>query len=144
MDASETGTGMRAALLTADELAAVLRVRKSWVYAATRSNAIPHVRLGRYVRFRADAIEAWLVALIWEWAAERRPALEKGHAVMHAKAIVADTHSAFVTSANLTGLGLDENIELGVLLEGGPVPLRIRSHVEALIDAGILVRQRDA
>lgn len=51
------------ALLTADEVAALLRVTTGWVYAQTRANRIPHVRLGRYVRFRAHAIQAWLGTL---------------------------------------------------------------------------------
>lgn len=50
-------------LLTADEVAEMLRVDKSWVYAATRSNRIPHIRLGRYVRFSEAAIESWMAEL---------------------------------------------------------------------------------
>jgi excisionase family DNA binding protein len=50
----------RTRLLTAAEVAERLRVTTGWVYAATRANRLPHVRLGRYVRFRADAIERWL------------------------------------------------------------------------------------
>jgi excisionase family DNA binding protein len=47
-------------LLTAAEVAERLRVTTGWVYAATRANRLPHIRLGRYVRFRADAIERWI------------------------------------------------------------------------------------
>lgn len=50
-------------LLTADEVAALLRVTKSWVYAETRVHRIPHVPLGRYVRYRESAIIAWLEEL---------------------------------------------------------------------------------
>lgn len=46
--------------MTASEVAALLRVAPGWIYAATRRNAIPHVRLGRYVRYRRSAIEAWM------------------------------------------------------------------------------------
>ena len=97
---------------------------------------------GGKLRFDAEGAfgEVATRVRIWEWASERRPDLERGHAVMHAKAIVADTHTAFVTSANLTGLGLDENIELGVLLAGGSVPQQIRAHVDGLIDAGVLTK----
>jgi excisionase family DNA binding protein len=53
--------GMAAArLLTADELAARLGVQPSWVSKAARANRIPHVRVGRYRRFRWPDIEAWL------------------------------------------------------------------------------------
>ncbi|WP_445152801.1 helix-turn-helix domain-containing protein [Baekduia sp. Peel2402] len=37
-----------------------MRVTRSWVYAETRRNALPHLRLGRYVRYRRSAIEQWL------------------------------------------------------------------------------------
>lgn len=47
-------------LLTAEEVAALLRVTTGWVYAQTRSRRIPHLRLGRYVRYRRQALEAWM------------------------------------------------------------------------------------
>jgi excisionase family DNA binding protein len=47
-------------LLTADEVAVMLRMTKAWVYAQTRANRIPHVSLGRYVRYRRSAVLAWL------------------------------------------------------------------------------------
>lgn len=46
-------------LLTADELAERWQVPKSHVYRLTRDEAIPTVKLGRYYRYRLDAIEAW-------------------------------------------------------------------------------------
>lgn len=48
------------ALLTANEVADLLRVTRGWVYAETRARRIPHVRLGRYVRYRRSAVEAWV------------------------------------------------------------------------------------
>jgi excisionase family DNA binding protein len=47
-------------LLTADDVAELMRVTRAWVYAETRRNALPHRRLGRYVRYRRSAIEAWM------------------------------------------------------------------------------------
>jgi excisionase family DNA binding protein len=47
-------------LLTAEEVARLLQVRTSWLYDAARRGAIPHVRLGRYVRFRRDSVDAWI------------------------------------------------------------------------------------
>jgi excisionase family DNA binding protein len=47
-------------LLTADEVADLLRMTSAWVYAQTRRNRIPHMRLGRYFRYRRSAIEAWI------------------------------------------------------------------------------------
>lgn len=47
-------------LLAADEVAVLLGVPKSWVYAETRAGRIPHITLGRYRRYRRDTLEAWL------------------------------------------------------------------------------------
>jgi excisionase family DNA binding protein len=47
-------------LLDADEVAKMLGVKPSWVYARARAGEIPHVALGRYRKFRPDAIDAWL------------------------------------------------------------------------------------
>ena len=52
---------LRGRLLTAKEVGALLQLNSSWVLDAARRNAIPHIRLGRYVRFRRIDIEAWLV-----------------------------------------------------------------------------------
>ena len=51
------------ALLTADQVAALLQVTKAWVYAETRARRIPHVPLGRYVRYRRSAVLMWISAL---------------------------------------------------------------------------------
>jgi excisionase family DNA binding protein len=55
---------MTGALLDADGAAELLNVPASWVLAQARDDAIPHIRLGRYVRFDADDLR--------EWAKERR------------------------------------------------------------------------
>jgi excisionase family DNA binding protein len=46
-------------LLTAQDVAALLRVPASWVYAEARAGRIPHIRIGRYRRFRPIAIQEW-------------------------------------------------------------------------------------
>lgn len=48
-----------APLLDAKAAAQLLGVPTSWVAAEARADRIPHVRLGRYVRFDADQLEAW-------------------------------------------------------------------------------------
>jgi excisionase family DNA binding protein len=47
-------------LLDADDVARLLCMKKSWVYAAARERRIPCVRLGRYYRFRRGAIMQWV------------------------------------------------------------------------------------
>jgi excisionase family DNA binding protein len=54
---------MTSRLLTADDLAEKLQVTKSWVYAETRAGRLPAVHLGRYRRYREQAVEEWLAAL---------------------------------------------------------------------------------
>jgi len=47
-------------LLTAHEVARMLGVNVAWVYERTRRDAVPYVRIGRYVRFRRPDVEAWV------------------------------------------------------------------------------------
>lgn len=50
-------------LLTADDVTDLMRVTRAWVYAETRRDALPHLRLGRYVRYRRSAIDAWMITV---------------------------------------------------------------------------------
>jgi len=54
---------MGAALMTAAEVAELLGVPVSWVYEQSRRGRIPTVTLGRYRRYRREAIEAWVEEL---------------------------------------------------------------------------------
>lgn len=47
-------------LLDADAVATMLGMGRDWVYAEARADRIPHVKLGRYTRFRREAIEDWI------------------------------------------------------------------------------------
>jgi len=62
-------------LLTADEVAELLGVPKSWVYEQSRCGRIPTVTLGRYRRYRREAIEAWLEELEDRASGRRRRAV---------------------------------------------------------------------
>jgi excisionase family DNA binding protein len=46
-------------LLDAKGASLLLNVPASWVAAQARAGRIPHVRLGRYVRFEPDALRDW-------------------------------------------------------------------------------------
>ena len=46
-------------LLTAEELAARWQVEKGHVYRLTRTGQVPTVRIGRYYRYRLEAIESF-------------------------------------------------------------------------------------
>jgi excisionase family DNA binding protein len=51
---------MSEALLTARQVAELLAVKETWVREATRDGRLPHLRLGRYRRYRRSEIDAWL------------------------------------------------------------------------------------
>ena len=54
---------MNGSLLTAGQVAKLLGVPTSWVYEQSRRGRIPTVTLGRYRRYRAEAIDEWLEEL---------------------------------------------------------------------------------
>jgi phosphatidylserine/phosphatidylglycerophosphate/cardiolipin synthase-like enzyme len=58
--------------------------------------------------------------------------------VLHAKAVVTDEESVFVTSANLTEAALDRNIEIGLLVRDRALAASVCSHFRALIDRRLL------
>ena len=83
-----------------------------------------------------------------DWPGSSRPSvyydprsleLDGPEGVLHAKAVVADAESVFVTSANLTDAALDRNIELGILVRDRALAASVTSHLEGLIDAGLLL-----
>lgn len=85
-------------------------------------------------------------AEILVWPLEKRPRAQSkaGDAIwglLHAKCALADEHSLFVSSANLTGAALELNIELGVLVEGGSLPRQVAAHFSELVQHGLLARQ---
>ena len=53
-------------LLTVDDVAALLKVSKSWVYEHTRSRdmprseRLPFLKIGKYIRFEARAVRAFI------------------------------------------------------------------------------------
>ena len=66
-------------LLDAAAAAELLAVPKSWVLAEARADRIPHVRLGRYVRFEEELLRQW-------WAQRRRgPWRQRGAAAASAR-----------------------------------------------------------
>jgi excisionase family DNA binding protein len=47
-------------LLSADEIAELLGVKKSTIYQWTHQKYIPHIKLGNKVRFKPSQIDKWL------------------------------------------------------------------------------------
>jgi len=65
-------------LLTAADVAEPLGVPKSWVYEQSRRGQIPTVTLGRYRRYRREAIERWVEELEAAWEGVGRVAARRG------------------------------------------------------------------
>lgn len=59
---------------------------------------------------------------------------------VHAKVAVADGRICFITSANLTGHAMEKNMEAGVLISGGNVPLLLKDHLQSLVDTKLVSR----
>ncbi len=59
-ESQRNASGSNGRLLLADDVAEMLGVPKTWVYAETRAGRLPHVTLGRYRRYRRAAVEAWI------------------------------------------------------------------------------------
>ena len=80
------------------------------------------------------------IARFYRWPSEAREAFFASTVRLHAKCVIADRSSALITSANLTSAGINDNIELGVHIEAGPLPERLSQHLELLIEEGTLER----
>ncbi len=79
-------------------------------------------------------------ANFYRWPSEARKAFFAATARLHAKCVIADRSAALITSANLTSAGINDNLELGVLIEAGPLPDTLSQHLESLIKVGSLQR----
>jgi len=76
---------------------------------------------------------------IYIWPLENRMKNESGkHGALHAKMAIADGKIALVSSANLSGHALLLNIEAGILVYGGNVPVTFENQLEAMIAGGII------
>jgi phosphatidylserine/phosphatidylglycerophosphate/cardiolipin synthase-like enzyme len=87
---------------------------------------------------------------LWQkdWPGERHPdvfydprslELDGPEGVLHAKAIIADDESAFVTSANLTEAAFHRNIEVGVLARDHTLAASLSKHFRVLIERELLL-----
>lgn len=108
-----------------------------------------NIQRRRYDTSSGDQIVRRFAEHFWhhEWPGVLRPAvfydprsveLESSNAVLHAKAVVADQKSTFVTSANLTEAALDSNVELGVLVVDRAFALTVCGYFQGLINIGLL------
>ena len=55
----EAQAGQEKTLLTPEEVAQYFQVNRQWVYERTSKNEIPHIKVGKYLRFEREEIKRW-------------------------------------------------------------------------------------
>jgi cardiolipin synthase len=70
-------------------------------------------------------------AMLYAWTNKTDP-FSGGR--VHAKIALADAHCCFITSANLTGFAMEKNMEAGILVSGGRLPILFERHLSALME----------
>ncbi|HEX6290937.1 MAG TPA: DISARM system phospholipase D-like protein DrmC [Herpetosiphonaceae bacterium] len=101
----------------------------------------PQASAGKIAYDGLAALGAQVVdrATVLRWPRDRRPQDASGKTgALHAKCAVADGTLAYVSSANLTHYALNLNMELGVLVRGGPVPQQVAAHWRHLVQSQVL------
>ena len=95
------------------------------------------MKFGALESFGSELIE---LSKVYAWPLENRERDSKGnYGSLHLKCAVADDHLALISSANLTGFAMTLNMELGIMLKGGPIPAEISTHIGHLIENKTLV-----
>ena len=103
----------------------------------------------------ADSLVRQFADEFWgrEWPGTARPKVyydprsvetDSPGGVLHAKAVVADEESVFITSANLTAAAQDRNIELGLVVRDRALAATTVTHFRTLIEKDLLRRLPDA
>jgi excisionase family DNA binding protein len=55
----EAQAAQERSLLTPEEVARYFQVNRQWVYERTSKNEIPHLKVGKYLRFQKQEIDRW-------------------------------------------------------------------------------------
>ncbi|HEV7752230.1 MAG TPA: helix-turn-helix domain-containing protein [Baekduia sp.] len=58
--------GLSEPLLKPEAAAELLSVKVSWIYEATRAGRLPHIRVGKHIRFTRPDLERWVADQRWE------------------------------------------------------------------------------
>jgi phosphatidylserine/phosphatidylglycerophosphate/cardiolipin synthase-like enzyme len=76
---------------------------------------------------------------VYYWPQEKRSRDDNGKiGILHVKCAVADGRWLFLSSANLTEYAFTINMELGLLISGGSLPVQVEGQFDRLILAGVL------
>jgi phosphatidylserine/phosphatidylglycerophosphate/cardiolipin synthase-like enzyme len=124
-------------------------VRESLVRAARRGVHLQiivetpdrHEGQNEYSTIRALGDDVAACAAVYFWPQDNRRQNDAGKiGILHVKCAVADGRWLFLSSANLTQYAFDINMELGMLVTGGKLPLQVEANFDRLIETGILER----
>ena len=77
----EVQSAQERALLTPEEVAQYFQVNRQWVYERTSKNEIPHMKVGKYLRFEQQEIKRWAGGMAVPEASQSRgiiPGLQIG------------------------------------------------------------------
>ena len=74
-------------------------------------------------------------AKLYAWT-KKEPPFANGR--VHAKVAVADGEVCFITSANLTGHAMEQNMEAGILISHSLIPQVLRDHLRSLVDMAMI------
>lgn len=96
---------------------------------------------GEYDTIQALGADVGACAAVYYWPEEKRAVADSGKTgILHVKCAAADGRWLFLSSANLTEYAFKINMELGVLVTGGPLPQQVEEQFDRLIGNGVLVR----
>lgn len=77
---------------------------------------------------------------VYYWPLEKREKdLNDRPGILHVKCAVADGRWLFLSSANLTEYAFTLNMELGLLIVGGLLPVQVESQFDQMLRTGVLV-----
>ena len=81
------------------------------------------------------------VSTVYYWPQEQRQQDSCGkRGILHVKCAVAAGRWLFLSSANLTEYAFTVNMELGLLVTGGPLPAQVEEQFDRLMEMGVLER----
>ena len=92
-----------------------------------------------YDTIRALGEDVAACSTLYFWPKDQRERDPNGKVgILHVKCVVADGRWLFLSSANLTEYAFSINMELGVLITGGPHPTIVERQFQQMIDDGTL------
>jgi phosphatidylserine/phosphatidylglycerophosphate/cardiolipin synthase-like enzyme len=92
-----------------------------------------------YSTLQALGPEVAACSAVYYWPQQKRRQHGDKVGILHVKCAVADGRWLFLSSANLTEYAFSINMELGVLVTGGPLPGQVEANFEKLIGLGMLM-----